>query len=152
MKIITLAEENQLREKSTPIKENVYQAEFRKMKKILKENDGLGLALPQIGINKRGFIFKRGESYEIVVNPMIIKRSPKQSTKLEGCLSIPGEGFFVTRPRRIQAVYRDVNMKQKTVFLADEDARVFQHELDHLDGILISDNVLNNQQYMEVID
>jgi peptide deformylase len=152
MKIITVAEENRLHEKSTAIKENVYQSEFKEMKKILKENNSLGLALPQIGINKRGFIFKRGDSYETVINPVIIKRSSKKLTKLEGCLSIPGEEFYVTRARQIQVIFRDSNMQQKTSFLSDGDARVFQHEYDHLDGTLISDSVVDEQQYKEVID
>jgi peptide deformylase len=122
---------------------------FKEMKSILKpknfgseNHNGLGLALPQVGILKRGFVFRCGDHYEIAINPKILDNKKKSNKKIlssEGCLSIPDEWYLVERNIEIDVVYRDINFNLKTVHLVGITAKVFQHELDHLDGKLIND-------------
>ncbi len=120
---------------------------FKEMKQILKpknQNDphnGLGLALPQVGVNKAGFIMRKGEQYQIAINPKILSYNDKKGKKdyVEGCLSIPDQLWMVSRYREIKVVYRDENYNVKIEVLKGIDAEVFQHEYDHLQGVLISD-------------
>jgi peptide deformylase len=119
---------------------------FKEMKQLLKpknygsdNHNGLGLALPQMGINKRGFVFRKDDHYEIAINPKILKYGDRHKFYNEGCLSIPDEWWTVKRSYEINVVYRDINWVIKTEKLLYRDAEVFQHEFDHLDGILISD-------------
>lgn len=122
-----------------------YLHHFKEMKSILKPknqsdfHNGLGLALPQIGVNKAGFIFRKGDHYQIVINPKILNYNKGKRDYSEGCLSIPDQSWIVSRYREIKVVYRDENYNIKTEILKGLDAEVFQHEYDHLSGILISD-------------
>lgn len=114
---------------------------FKEMKSILKLNSGLGLALPQINVNKAGFLMRKSDKYQIVINPNILSCNEKKGKKdyVEGCLSIPNENWMVSRYREIKVIYRDEKYTIKTEVLTGLDAEVFQHELDHLSGVLISD-------------
>jgi peptide deformylase len=125
---------------------NQYLDVFKEMKQLLKpknfgsdNHNGLGLALPQTGINKRGFVFRKGDHYEIAINPKILKYSLKKKLYDESCLSIPEEWYIVERSFELSVVYRDINFNIKPDRLLYRDAEVFQHEYDHLDGVLISD-------------
>lgn len=110
------------------------------MHDTLLDNDGVGLAGPQVGILKRVFIVDfEGEKIE-AVNPQIISQSGEQ-TATEGCLSIPGEWYEVTRPNQVtlKAYDRDGNEFTKTA--EGLVARAFCHEYDHLDGVLFIDRI-----------
>jgi peptide deformylase len=97
----------------------------------------IGLAAPQIGYNVRMFVMKYGNQFITVINPRVIKSSRGNSSQNEGCLSRPGVNVLVCRHKRIQVIYKnDVDDVVKCKF-NNLDARVFQHELDHLNGILI---------------
>lgn len=154
IKILTINNENDLsilRQSSIPItsKEelNKLLPIFKEMKSILKpknQNDsynGLGLALPQIGILKNGFIMRMNDHYQIVINPKILNtyKTEKQKDYIEGCLSDPGNDYIVIRHKVINVVYKDEKYNIKNEILAGLDSEVFQHEFDHLAGILISD-------------
>ena len=105
----------------------------------MEENEGVGLAAPQIAVPKRIFVAQwEGERFA-VINPKIEWRSDETVIGTEGCLSIPGVQANVERHLRIRVTGLDRN--GKTVVFEPEGwlARIFQHEIDHLDGILIID-------------
>lgn len=105
----------------------------------LAEAEGcLGLAGPQLGIKKRIFVYDLGEGRGCLVNPKIV-RSSGEETMLEGCMSFPGLHGEVTRALRVTVTgldERGVKVKLRAEGLL---ARLFQHEIDHLDGILFID-------------
>jgi peptide deformylase len=113
------------------------------MLRIMHEAEGAGLAANQIGRLKRIFVAvyeDEGELREfIVVNPVIEKRSEAQEKDTEGCLSIPGIGVEVERPVAVTLAGQDLSGEPMRVEAEGRLARIFQHEIDHLDGILMLD-------------
>ncbi|KAL2320125.1 hypothetical protein Fmac_029094 [Flemingia macrophylla] len=108
---------------------------------VMYKTDGIGLSAPQVGINLQLMVFnpvgERGEGEEIVlVNPRVSKYSKKLTLFTEGCLSFPGINADVKRPESVKIDAYDVNGKRFSVNLSDLPARIFQHEFDHLQGIL----------------
>jgi peptide deformylase len=104
----------------------------------LKDVDGLGLAAPQVGVLKRLFIYdlRDGKGPQTLVNPVITESSGEWEYE-EGCLSVPGLYFPIIRPKEIHLTGYDLDGNEVS-FDADELlARLFQHELDHLDGTLL---------------
>ncbi|GMY13350.1 peptide deformylase 1B, chloroplastic/mitochondrial [Fagus crenata] len=119
---------------------------------VMYKTDGIGLSAPQVGINVRLMVFnpvgERGEGEEIVlVNPRVNKYSKKIVCFNEGCLSFPGIYADVERPESVKIDARDIKGTRFTVSLSDLPARVFQHEFDHLQGILFFDRMTD-----EVLD
>ena len=105
----------------------------------------VGLAAPQIGINKRFFIMKYpigSDNWKrlVVVNPKILRKSKKLEVSEEGCLSINcGErSYEIARHEKITVSFTDENNKEHFLTLKDFPARIFQHEFDHLEGVLIN--------------
>ena len=105
------------------------------------QSQGVGLAAPQIGVSLRMVVVDIGDGLQMLINPEITKREGEQ-TGVEGCLSLPDLHADVTRAQYI--TIRATNTKGKKVVLHAEDflARAFQHELDHLDGILFIDRAI----------
>ncbi|KAF7819561.1 peptide deformylase 1B, chloroplastic [Senna tora] len=108
---------------------------------VMYKTDGIGLSAPQVGINVQLMVFnpvgERGEGEEIVlVNPRIGKYSKKQILFNEGCLSFPRIYGDVQRPESVKIDACDVNGTKFSVSLSELPARIFQHEFDHLQGIL----------------
>jgi peptide deformylase len=103
-------------------------------------NNGAGLAAPQVGENIRLFVMRRNAEGDAiaVVNPEII-RTEGESLDMEGCLSIPGFAGKVNRAEKIVAEFQDIDGSRKGIVVSGFLARVFQHELDHLNGILYPD-------------
>ncbi len=103
--------------------------------------EGVGLAAPQIGQNWRIFLIRFGKNYVPFINPQIISASKEATSRVEGCLSVPNFCGEVWRAREItiQAQNKHGKLIKKTYRRLA--ARVFQHELDHLDGILFVDRV-----------
>jgi peptide deformylase len=97
---------------------------------------GLGLAAPQVGVQKRLFVYDVGEGARTVVNP-IIAETDGEWTYDEGCLSVPGLSWEIVRPKRIHLVGYDLEGNEVSVEADELEARLFQHELDHLDGVLL---------------
>ncbi len=129
-----------LREKSSPLEE-VSSAErmlFQAMLETMRANNGIGLAAPQVGINKRFFVADIGEGPLIVINPKIIKVQGHDVME-EGCLSLPGIGVEVKRAQTVLVEYQDSDNQMVRREFQDLLARVFLHETDHLNGKLISD-------------
>lgn len=107
------------------------------MVRIMVAYKGIGLAAPQIGISQRLItVMVNSHLYE-VVNPMVAWQSGKKSD-VEGCLSIPNEHYEVNRAKEIVLQGLNPEGKEICVLVSDLLARVFQHEIDYLDGILIN--------------
>lgn len=137
--ILTL-EDALLREKCAPVT-RVNAGVLRlldNMKDTLYDADGVGLAAPQIGVSKRVVVLDVGEGLIELINPEIIVMEGEQNG-FEGCLSIPNTRGKVKRAKRVVVRSMDRNGNEFTVEGQDMLARVFQHEIDHLDGILFID-------------
>ena len=109
-----------------------------RMYQIMYDSRGVGLAGPQIGISKRIFVYDIGEGPHALINPNIVK-STGEVWGIEGCLSIPGLQGEVPRADRITVTGLDENGEQVKINAEDYLARVFQHEIDHLDGMMFID-------------
>lgn len=108
------------------------------MFKLLEENNGIGLAAPQVGISERFFISPL-ISNTLIINPEIIFTSKETEVRKEGCLSFPNLFLSVRRPKNI--IVKFLNKKEQIIekSLENLSARCFYHEVDHLDGILFMD-------------
>lgn len=96
---------------------------------------GLGLAAPQVGVQKRLFVYDIGEGPLTIVNPEI-RESRGEWAFEEGCLSIPGLSFELVRPKEVHLVGYDLDGNELSIEADELLARAFQHEMDHLDGVL----------------
>lgn len=115
------------------------------MKEIMIKEKGIGLAGPQVGVTKRLFIaqdFSKDDelSFLTMINPKIKEESGEVSSK-EGCLSIPGYYDYIPRFDNISVEYIDLNGDINSKVFEGIQSIVFQHELDHLDGILFPDRL-----------
>ena len=104
--------------------------------------EGVGLAAPQVGVRKRLFTYDlhEGEGPGVVINPEIVEREGEVISE-EGCLSVPGYRFEVLRAERV--TMRGLDLEGNELVLEGDDllARMIQHEIDHLDGVLVLDRV-----------
>ena len=113
--------------------------------------DGCGLASPQVGSSKRVVIVDGtglADMYDYLkdfrrtlINPVVLEESEETSVYSEGCLSIPGIYADVRRPKKIKVEYYDENLERKVEEFDNFAARMVQHELEHLDGGLFTDDV-----------
>jgi peptide deformylase len=111
-----------------------------RMRQLMHDARGVGLAATQVGILRRVFVFQRGEDDVIaVVNPALSELSDELATDDEGCLSLQGVTMPVERHLRLILEGQDPDGKQLRLELEGHPARVVQHEIDHLDGTLILD-------------
>lgn len=110
------------------------------MEETMKEEQGVGLAAPQVGILKRIIVIDIGEGVLKLINPVIKSKSGK-AIQAEGCLSVPGILGEVERPQKVVVEALDIEGKKVTIKGEDLLARVLCHEIDHLDGILFTDKV-----------
>ncbi len=108
------------------------------MAETMYQNDGVGLAAPQVGILRRIVVIDTGEGLIELVNPVIIASSGKQE-EYEGCLSCPGEYGIVKRPKKVTVKAQNRHGEFFTKDGEDLLARAFCHEIDHLEGILFLD-------------
>ncbi|HXA33069.1 MAG TPA: peptide deformylase [Acidimicrobiales bacterium] len=97
---------------------------------------GAGLAAPQVGVQKRLFVYDVGDGPEVVINPTIVETSGEWYHD-EGCLSIPGLRLGITRPDRVHLIGVDLEGEAVSIEADEFLGRVFQHEVDHLDGVLM---------------
>jgi peptide deformylase len=100
------------------------------------EAPGLGLAAPQIGVRKRVFVYDIGEGPQVVINP-VVAESGGEWTYEEGCLSVPGLSWDIVRPKEVLLKGYDLQGNEIAVEADEILARCFQHEMDHLDGVLL---------------
>ena len=114
------------------------------MFKIMYRANGIGLAAPQIGLSDRIIVIdtkEEGSSPIALINPVIKQKSDILATYEEGCLSLPGLMFDVKRPEKILVSGLDKNAKEIEIEAEGLLARVFQHEIDHLNGVLFIDYI-----------
>jgi peptide deformylase len=110
-----------------------------RMRRLMHEAQGVGLAATQIGVLQRVFVFSHDGEDRVLVNPVLVERSPETETDEEGCLSIRDVLVPVERHAAVTVEAVDLRGEPVSLELTLPSARVVQHELDHLDGILIID-------------
>ncbi len=119
------------------------------MAETMKSREGVGIAAPQVGLLKRlivvqmdGFdgLTTRKEPV-VFINPEILRKSKKQETMEEGCLCLPGLFLKIKRAKEAEIEALDINGNKIRIKTEGLLARIFQHEIDHLDGILIIDRL-----------
>jgi peptide deformylase len=108
-----------------------------RMTALMHDAHGAGLAATQVGVLRRLFVFSDGEEDRVVVNPVIVQRSSTVSTEDEGCLSLGPVRVPVERACTVTLEGQDVTGAPYRAELSELQARVVQHELDHLDGVLM---------------
>ena len=128
-----------LRSRATPVKEFDEQLEklAQDMLATMREHEGVGLAANQVGRLKRILVAAIEDEEFVIVNPVIEDRSEESAKETEGCLSIPGIQVGVERPTAITISGSDASGNPVRMEVTDLLARVFQHEVDHLDGVTI---------------
>ena len=135
--------DNVLREIAEPVKEitNEIKNLLNDMEETLEKQNGIGLAAPQIGISLRIIIVKYENKTYKIINPEIFFTSGIQIFS-EGCLSLPKENGLVRRAEKIRIKGYDENGKAIKINTQKFLAQIFQHEIDHLDGILFTDKII----------
>lgn len=120
---------------------------------VQKDPEGIGLAAPQIGKNLRIFIMRPKEEETVVINPKIIKMEKvktkgkkKKSDILEGCLSLPHFYGPLERAQKVTLEFMDEHGKTQVRVYEGLMAQIVQHEIDHLDGVLFIDRLLEQQK------
>ncbi|WIA31075.1 hypothetical protein OEZ86_001103 [Tetradesmus obliquus] len=118
----------------------------KQMFEVMYQDDGVGLAAPQVGVNVRLMVFNEtatpGSPEEtVLVNPVIIEKGRATDVDVEGCLSFPKIYADVERATKIEVQYQDLDGTKQQMQLRDFVARVFQHEYDHLQGVLYHDRM-----------
>ncbi|MDD4151342.1 MAG: peptide deformylase [Candidatus Gracilibacteria bacterium] len=153
MKIETGEKNTILRSISEKIKKDEikkYVAVGKDMIKYIKnpDNGGVGLARPQIGINKRLIVVsllrnREDENFQTImmINPEILEFGNETNLENEGCLSVPGKKGQVERCTIIKLSFLDEKGNEKIIILKGVGARIVQHEIDHLNGILFTDKI-----------
>jgi peptide deformylase len=115
------------------------------MLETMYEAPGLGLAAPQVGIQKQVFVYDMGTGPATLVNPEIVETDGEWLFD-EGCLSVPGLSWEIVRPKTIHLVGRDLDGDEVSIEADELESRLFQHELDHLNGILLTDHLDDEQR------
>lgn len=125
------------------------QAFFEDMHETMHNADGCGLAAPQVGVSERMLVVDGNDLVETypylkgfvrkMINPVVVEESEEMSEYSEGCLSIPSVDADIRRPKTITVRYVDENLEEKEEVFTDFAARMVQHEMDHLDGVLFTD-------------
>ncbi|MDO8618875.1 MAG: peptide deformylase [Candidatus Daviesbacteria bacterium] len=145
------APDARLRIKTKPVKKigpalSSLTKEMIKLTLSFKDPEGVGLAATQIGLNERFFVGKVGEKdFKVFINPKIIQFSKRVKKYFEGCLSIPDYYGEINRSTTIKVSYQDLKGVLHKETLKAMGAWIFQHEVDHLDGILFPDRVLQQK-------
>jgi len=167
MKILTInnkKEEKFLRQKTEKFDFKTHNRKeiaelIKQMREVMKIAQGVGLSANQLGLNLRVFVAQLPEeainvnqrneykpAFYAIFNPQIIKFSKEKMIMEEGCLSVPGIAGLVERPEKITLIGQDKNGKKIKIKAWGLLARIFQHEVDHLNGILFIDKAKNIQK------
>ena len=122
--------------------------EVRRMGQVMHEALGIGLAAPQVGVMHRVLVYRVDPDAPVaaVINPVIEWASDEREPLDEGCLSLPGVLVEVERPVHVRVRAQDERGEQQVIEASGLEARVLQHEIDHLDGVLIIDRTTRDQR------
>jgi len=130
-----------LKSRATPVDrfDEALQQQVQRMAGIMRDAIGVGLAAPQLGISQRLLVYRIGSDAPVItlVNPELEWHSDDAETLEEGCLSIPSVAVDVERPIHVRVRARDEHGDERLVEASGLEARVIQHEMDHLDGVLM---------------
>jgi peptide deformylase len=132
-----------LRQRAAPVDEitDVHRRLIADMIDTMREAPGVGLAATQVGVMERIFVWEVDDEHGALINPVITEKGAETFTEDEGCLSLPGLLYPVERPHDVVIEAVDENGNNVRIAASDLQARVFQHELDHLDGVLFIDHL-----------
>jgi peptide deformylase len=132
-----------LRERAHEVEEvtEIHRRLAADMVETMREAPGVGLAAPQVGVLERIFVWEVGDDFGVVVNPRIVSESEELVEEEEGCLSLPGIAFDVVRASEVRVEGLDLEGEKLSLEGEDLLARVCQHEIDHLDGVLFIDRL-----------
>ncbi len=140
--LVTGAESAVLRKKSLPIEDPLapeIQELIPDMFVAMHEANGIGLAAPQIGISLRLAVIEINEEKLVLINPTLSGHEEDRILFEEGCLSLPGQFLAIERFETVTVNYQDEHGKHQTLTTSGLLAIAIQHEIDHLDGVLIVD-------------
>src|SRR3954471_3126453 len=136
--------------RATPVDrfDDTLRGQVQRMAGIMNDALGVGLAAPQLGVSQRLLVYRVGPDAPLIalVNPEIDWSSDENETLEEGCLSIPGVQVDVERPVHVRVRARDEEGEDRLVEASGLEARVIQHEMDHLDGVLILERTSRDQR------
>ena len=118
------------------------------MAETMYKTDGVGLAAPQVGVSKRIIVVDDGNGLQALINPQIIKAEGSQWGP-EGCLSVPGYFGDVERYEKVTVTAIDPNNKKLRIEAEGFLARIFQHEIDHLEGHLFIEKAVNLKKQVD---
>jgi peptide deformylase len=132
-----------LRERAHEVEKitRVHRRIIKDMIETMRAAPGVGLAATQVGVLDRIFVWEVEEEHGAIVNPVIVERSDVTATDEEGCLSLPGLNYPVDRAEGVTMQGLDEVGKPISIQADGLLARVFQHEIDHLDGVLFIDHL-----------
>lgn len=141
---ILTSEDPALHQKSSEVKnphDPFIQGLISDMRDTLRQARGLGLAAPQVGVSKRLIVVKLWNDEYVLINPRFTHLSREKELGEEGCLSLPGFYCDLVRSKKVRV--KGLNPEGKKIKIKAQGllARVLQHEIDHLDGILITDKI-----------
>jgi peptide deformylase len=132
-----------LKSRATPVDrfDDTLVQQIQRMAGIMRDAIGVGLAAPQLGISQRLLVYRIGSDAPLIalVNPELEWRSDDSEIFEEGCLSIPSVAVDVERPIHVRVRAKDERGEDRVVEASGLEARVIQHEMDHLDGVLMLD-------------
>ncbi len=126
------------------------EALVERMSRLMHDASGVGLAAPQMGVLRRVFVYQAGQDAALLalVNPVVVGRSEELETVEEGCLSLGAASVVVDveRPATVTVEARSPQGEELRIEAEGLEARVIQHELDHLDGVLVIDRASAEQR------
>jgi len=122
--------------------------EVKRMGRLMHDAMGIGLAAPQVGVSHRVLVYRVEQESPLnaLINPEIEWSGEETETVEEGCLSLPAVHVDVERPVHVRVRAKDEHGEDVVVEASGLEARVIQHELDHLDGVLILDRTTKEQR------
>ena len=139
-----------LKSRATPVDrfDDSLRGQVARMAGIMGDAIGVGLAAPQLGISQRLLVYRLGPDAPVIAlaNPELEWTGDEEETLEEGCLSIPGVTVDVDRPVYVRVRALDEEGEQRLIEASGLEARVIQHEMDHLDGVLILDRTTRDQK------
>jgi peptide deformylase len=111
----------------------------------LAASGGVGLAAPQVGHDINLFVVKVEGNQHVFINPVVLDAGTETDVQPEGCLSLPGIILKIKRSKQLKVMFRDRTGNQQVIDLGEGWSRIFLHEFDHLQGIMIDDRVSRTQ-------
>jgi peptide deformylase len=139
-----------LKSSATPVDrfDDSLRRQVSRMAGLMNDAFGVGLAAPQLGLSQRLLVYRVGPDAPVIAlaNPEVEWTSADQETLEEGCLSIPGISVDVERPVHVRIVALDEEGEERRIEASGLEARVIQHEMDHLDGVLILDRTSRDER------